>query len=91
MKNTIARCFAIICTVSCIWAMLLLMGSSNGDLVFYALGGISITLICLTLITLWIGFLVVFISVIRETLKAGKGLKYLISHLIDKKITNKEV
>lgn len=86
MKKTIRICFAIVCTCSCIWAMFLLMGSANGEFVFYALGGICISLICLTLISFWVGCLIVFIAIIKETIQAGKGLNYLITHLIDKKL-----
>lgn len=86
MQKTIRICFAIICTFSCIWSMILLMGSSNGEFIFYTLGIICISLICLTLISLWIGCLVVFIAVIKETLHAGKGLNYLVTHLVDRKL-----
>lgn len=86
MKKIMITCFGIITVLGSLWSMLLLSTNTNTEIIFYFLGGTVLGLICLTLIALWIGMLVVFIALVKQTILTGQGINFLISNLFKKVI-----
>ena len=77
-------CFGIITILGSVWSMILLAGSDNADILFYSVGATVLGLICLTLIAFWVGVLIIFGALVKQTIVTGQGINFLISNLFKK-------
>jgi hypothetical protein len=84
MKKIITICFGIITILGSVWSMILLAGSDSADMLFYLVGATVLGLICLTLIAFWIGVLIIFIGLVKQTILTGQGINFLVSSFFKK-------
>jgi hypothetical protein len=84
MKKIMTICFGIITILGSVWSMILLAGNDNAEILFYLIGATVLGLICLTLIAFWIGVLIIFIALVKQTIVTGQGVNFLVSSLFKK-------